>query len=98
MAIDGAQIQTEMKMNVMTRMLRNQVIKEIEDELRDRIMPDVNKVIEELARSAVEKWSISMQAEKSMEAFGPIDKILIKFVEEVIHKNDKEKIDVEVVK
>ena len=98
MAINQEYIEADMKINVMARMLRNQVVKEIEDELRDRVMPDINEVIKELAKSAVEKWSITMQEEKEMQAFGPIDKILIKFVEEVVHKNDTEKTDIEVIK
>ena len=98
MAINQEYIEADMKINVMARMLQNQVVNEIEDELRERIMPDVNKVIKELAKSAAEKWSIRLQKEKSMEAFGPIDKILIQFVEEVVHKNDTEKTDIEVIK
>ena len=87
MAIDKTQIRSDIQMDLMTRTLQNQLQQEVEEEIKSQVMPRIEAKIKDMAKEAVGKWAINMSTQKDMTAFGNVDKIMVQFIENVIHQN-----------
>ena len=93
--INDQGINNQLQMDLIKRTLQNQVVAEVEKFMEDQIIPKVKEKIHDLAIGAVKNWVINMSIQKEMTAFNNVDKILVQFVEHVIHKVDGPTIKIE---
>jgi phage baseplate assembly protein W len=88
-------IKQDVQIGLMTRMLKNQLEQEVEEYIRQEVMPSIEENIKKMAKEAVEKWSVRVQNQQELTAFGHLDKIMVTFVEHVINKVEPVKTKIE---
>jgi hypothetical protein len=95
MKIDENKIKEDVQVGLMMRMLKNQLETEVEDHIRNEIMPKIDNKIKIMAKEAVAKWSVKIQSQQELTAFGNLDKIMVTFVEHIINKVEPNKPNIE---
>jgi len=74
-------------LEVAKRMLHEQLITEVENEIKKEIMPTIEKKIKEFAKGAVKAWSINIRNEQKVgSVFGQEFEVLVQFTENIINK------------
>ena len=92
MAIDHQRIQNQEKLDTFTKGIKTILIKEVEERIKQDIMPDIENTIKDLAIEAVHKWTIRMNTQKEHTGFDVITNVQVNFVEEVFNKIIKENV------
>jgi len=90
--IDNEKVKVQAQLGLAERMLKNQLEIEITEFITDMVMPEMEEKIKQIAKEAVSKWSVKVQYQKEMQAFGNVDKVLVRFVENVIESKMRVKV------
>ena len=75
------------------KLIKEQLIKKVEEKLHASIKDDIDKTIKDLAIEAVSTWAVEMKAMNEHDAMNPFSsgtKIQIDFVENIIRTIEKE--------
>jgi len=72
--------------------LIKQVTADTEAYLREKIQPQLDELIKDIAAQSVGKWATRINAMEHNHGFSPITEIQVNFVEEVINKVHQENV------